>query len=83
MENKNEIEQLIKNMLIDLEEFTKTDEIYKEEMIDGKAEVNQKRCLGYGKCETTCPNGAISIFFDDISRIDEFINTLESYVDVT
>lgn len=53
------------------------------EMNDGKAEVNQNRCLGCGKCETTCPNGAISIHFDDISRIDEFINTLESYVDVT
>jgi UDP-glucose 4-epimerase len=53
------------------------------EMNDEKAEVNQNRCLGCGKCETTCPNGAISIHFDDISRIDEFINTLESYVDVT
>ena len=53
------------------------------EMIDGKAEVNQKRCLGCGRCESACPNEAISIYFDDISRIDEFINTLESHVDVT
>jgi len=53
------------------------------EMIDGKAEVNQNRCLGCGKCEMTCPNGAISIHLDDINRVDEFINTLESYVDVS
>ena len=53
------------------------------EMIDGKANVHQDRCLGCGKCEMTCPNGAISIYFDDISRVDEFINTLESHVDVT
>lgn len=53
------------------------------DMIDGKAEVNQTRCLGCGKCETTCPNGAISITLDDLNRVDEFINTLESYVDVS
>lgn len=53
------------------------------EMIDGKAEVNQNRCLGCGKCEMTCPNGAISIYFDDISRVDEFISTLDSVVDVS
>ena len=53
------------------------------EMIDGKAEVNQKRCLGCGRCESTCPNEAISIYFDDISRVDEFIMTLESFVDVS
>lgn len=53
------------------------------EMIDGKAEVNQKRCLGCGRCESMCPNGAISIHFDEISRVDEFINTLESYIDVS
>ena len=53
------------------------------EMIDGKAEINQERCLGCGKCEDVCPNGAISINFDDLSRVDEFINTLESYVDVS
>ena len=53
------------------------------EMIDDKAEVNQNRRLGCGKCEMTCPNGAISIYFDDISRVEEFINTLDSVVDVS
>jgi len=53
------------------------------DMVDEKAEVNQKRCLGCGRCESACPNGAISIYFDDISRVDEFINTLDSVVDVS
>ena len=53
------------------------------EMIDDKAEVNQNRRLGCGKCEMICPNGAISIYFDDISRVEEFINTLDSVVDVS
>lgn len=53
------------------------------DMIDGKAEVNQRRCLGCGKCEIACPNDAISIYFDDPSRVDDFINTLDSVVDVS
>ena len=44
MENKNEIEQLIKNMLLDLEEFTKTDEIYKADMKDSSFRVQWKIC---------------------------------------
>jgi ferredoxin len=53
------------------------------EMIDEKAKVNQKRCLGCGRCESTCPNDAISIEFSDVRRVDELIEKLEAHVDVT
>ena len=53
------------------------------EMIDEKAKVNQKRCLGCGRCESTCPNDAISIEFSDIRRVDELIEKLEAHVDVS
>ena len=44
MDNNNEIEQLIKNMLVDLEDFTKTDEAYKEDMKDSPFRVQWKIC---------------------------------------
>ncbi|MHA2283826.1 MAG: indolepyruvate ferredoxin oxidoreductase subunit alpha [Promethearchaeota archaeon] len=53
------------------------------EIIDGKAKVNQKRCLGCGRCENICPKGAISIIISDPTRIDDLINKLEDYVDVS
>ena len=53
------------------------------EMIDGKAHVNQEYCLGCGRCEDTCPNGAISFDFEDSTYVDELIEVLESYADVT
>lgn len=51
-------------------------------MADGTARVNQDRCMGCGRCENACPNEAISITIDDSSRVNELIETLESYVDV-
>jgi NAD-dependent dihydropyrimidine dehydrogenase PreA subunit len=53
------------------------------EMIDGKAHVNQDYCLGCGRCEDTCPNGAISFDFEESTYVDELIEVLESYADVT
>ena len=47
------------------------------------AYVNQDRCLGCGRCESVCPNEAITITIDDASRVNELIKTIESYVDVT
>lgn len=51
-------------------------------MVDGIARVNHDRCLGCGRCETACQNDAISITIDNNSRVNELIETLESYVDV-
>ena len=53
------------------------------EMIDNKAVVNQKNCLGCGRCETTCPNDAISISITDISYVDKLIKDLEAHVEVS
>lgn len=50
---------------------------------DGKAQINQKNCLGCGRCERKCPNDAISITIDDFSHVDELIARIESYVDVS
>jgi len=52
------------------------------EMVDGIAQVNQERCLGYGKCESTCPNEVISIEISDPSYVDGIIKKLESHVEV-
>jgi len=51
-------------------------------MADGIAYINQDRCLGCGRCENVCPEKAVSIDIDDSSRVNELIETLESYVDV-
>ena len=51
-------------------------------MIDGIASIDQDRCLGCGRCESECPIDAISISIDERSRVNELIETLESYVDV-
>ncbi|MFX0057969.1 MAG: DUF362 domain-containing protein [Candidatus Hodarchaeota archaeon] len=53
------------------------------EMIDDKAVVNQDNCLGCGRCESTCPNEAISITITDLSYVDKLIKELEAHVDVT
>jgi ferredoxin len=52
------------------------------EMIDEKANVLE-RCVGCGRCETACPNEAISITIEDSSGVDELIKQLEAHVDVT
>ena len=41
--------------------------------VDDKAVVNQTRCLGCGRCAKACQNDAISIVFDDNSRVNELI----------
>ena len=53
------------------------------EMINDKAVVNQDNCLGCGRCESICPNKATSIIITDSTRVDDLINKLEDYVDVT
>jgi len=52
-------------------------------MIDDKAQINQDFCLGCGRCETRCPNSAISISLEDITKVNELISRLESYIDVS
>ena len=53
------------------------------EMISNKAKVNQKRCLGCGRCENACPSEAISITITDPSYVDKLIKKLEAHVDVS
>lgn len=53
------------------------------EMTDGLARVNQELCLGCGRCEEVCPEDAVSIEIDDARRIDELVDKIASYVDVT
>jgi len=52
------------------------------ELIGGKAKINQKRCLGCGRCAEICPTGATTIEIDDINRVNELIEKIESVVDV-
>jgi Fe-S-cluster-containing hydrogenase component 2 len=52
-------------------------------LIDGKAVVDQERCVGCGRCVKVCPNGAISIIIDDLTRVEEHIQSLEENVDVS
>jgi ferredoxin len=54
------------------------------EMIDDKAFIRDKYCLGCGRCESVCPSGAISITLDDkTSRVKEIIEKIESHVEVS
>ncbi len=51
-------------------------------MINDKAHVLE-RCVGCGRCETACPNNAISVTISDSSGVDDLIKQLEAHVDVT
>ena len=55
-------------------------------MVKGKA-VHTENCLGCGHCEAKCPNGAISITFDNNMNIDEVIDEMiqryEKIVDIS
>jgi UDP-glucose 4-epimerase len=55
-------------------------------MVKGKA-VHTENCLGCGLCEAKCPNGAISIKFDENMNIDEVIEEMiqqyEKIVDIS
>ncbi|MHA1671486.1 MAG: hypothetical protein ACTSV5_13040 [Promethearchaeota archaeon] len=52
-------------------------------MEDGKGKINQNNCLGCGRSERKCPNDAISITIDDVGNINELIDRIESYVNVS
>jgi len=52
------------------------------EMVDGKATLDLERCLGCGRCADVCPTGATTITIDNINRVEELINKIESVVDV-
>ena len=51
-------------------------------MVDGKATLDLERCLGCGRCTDVCPTGATTITIDNINRVEELINKIESVVDV-
>jgi len=55
-------------------------------MVNGKS-VHTDNCLLCGRCEQVCPEGAISIIFDDKydpdEIIDEIIQRYEKVVDIS
>ena len=55
-------------------------------MVKGKA-VHTKDCIGCGHCEIVCPNGAVSINFDENMNIDEVMDEIiqryEKIVDIS
>lgn len=56
-------------------------------MEKGKAKIKQDNCLACGQCEMVCPNGAISITFDENMNIDEVMDEIiqryEKIVDIS
>ena len=52
-------------------------------IIDGKAHIDPDNCKGCGRCARKCPRGAISITIDNLESINQTIDRIHSYVDVT
>ena len=52
------------------------------QIIDDVAVVG-KECKGCGRCTTICPNDAISIIVDNPDYINQCIERISAYVDVT
>jgi len=52
-------------------------------VVDDKISVDTDKCIGCGRCIDVCKNGAISVDIDDPDYIENFIEKIESIVDVT